>query len=110
MIRRLSDIPEITPIGNRVLVEVVQYDGLKTLSGIFIPDEAAKNSAKEAIVAAFDDEAVKGFTLGSKVVLHKFRSQALHHKGREFRIVDATEDVLGTIPKEMNASFTVNTQ
>lgn len=111
MIQRLPNLPEtIRPIGKRALVEIVKYEGVKTEGGIFIPDEAAKNNAKEAIIAAFDDEILKDVKIGDKVALHKYRSQAIHKDGREFRYVDAVEDILGTIPPDWNASFTVNTQ
>ncbi len=110
MYKSLKDTPEIKPIGKRLVVEVTQAQELKTEGGILIPQEAIKNNAKEAIVVAFDDEHVQGVELGQKVVLLKFRSQALNHNGREFRIVDAVEDLLGTIPNDMNASFTVNTR
>lgn len=118
MIQRIPSIPEITPIGNRVLVEVTQAAELKTEGGIILPQEAIRNDAKEAIVAAFDDSLVdindtgitRHITLGSKVVLRKYVSQAIHYAGREFRIVDAKEDILAVIPNDLNASFTVNTR
>lgn len=114
MLQRLDNVPfapfrnanSAIPLKSRVLVEVTSATEVKTAGGIFIPQDAAKNDAKEAIVAAFDDEHVSGIALGQKVVVMKFRSQALKHEGREFRVVDADEDLLATVDPGASANAT----
>ncbi len=118
MLKRLENVP-FSPFHNkatsqptkaRVLVEVTSAAEVKTAGGIFIPQESVKNDAKEAIIAAFDDEHVTGLELGQKVVVMKFRSQALHHEGREFRVVDADEDLLATVDEGASANATFQFQ
>jgi len=114
MLHRLENVPfspfhnakSAQPAKARVLVEVTAPAEVKTAGGIFLPQDAVKNDAKEAIIAAFDDEYVSGLELGQTVVVMKFRSQALHHEGREFRIVDADEDLLGTVDPGASANAT----
>lgn len=114
MLHRLENVP-FSPFHNaktalpakaRVLVEVTAAAEVKTAGGLYLPQDAVKNDAKEAIIVAFDDEHVSGLELGQKVVVMKFRSQALHHEGREFRIVDADEDLLGTVDPGASANAT----
>jgi co-chaperonin GroES (HSP10) len=117
MLQRLENVP-FAPYLNekqlspntakrpRVLVEVTAAAEVKTAGGIFLPQDSVKNDAKEAIIVAFDDEHVTGVTLGQKVIVMKFRSQALKHEGREFRIVDADEDLLGTVDHGASANAT----
>lgn len=114
MLQRLENVPfapfhnakTALPAKSRVLVEVTAAAEVKTAGGIFLPQDAVKNDAKEAVIVAFDDEHVTGLQLGQKVVVMKFRSQALHHEGREFRIVDADEDLLGTVDPGASANAT----
>ena len=114
MIHRLDNVPfapfhnakTALPAKTRVLVEVTAAAEVKTAGGLCLPQDAVKNDAKEAIIVAFDDEHVTGLQLGQKVVVMKFRSQALHHEGREFRIVDADEDLLGTVDPGASANAT----
>lgn len=117
MLHRLENVP-FSPYLNekqvsphtvkhaRVLVEVTAAAEVKTAGGLYLPQDAVKNDAKEAVIVAFDDEHVTGLQLGQKVVVMKFRSQALHHEGREFRIVDADEDLLGTVDPGASANAT----
>lgn len=114
MFHRLENVPfspfhnakSAQPAKARVLVEVTAAKEVQLASGLFLPQDAVKNDAKEAIIVAFDDEHVSGIELGQKVVVMKFRSQALHHEGREFRIVDADEDLLGTVDPGASANAT----
>lgn len=120
MLQRLDNVPfspfrnpkSCIPLKARVLVEVTASSEVQTAGGIFIPNDAVRNDAKEAIIVAFDDEHVTGIELGQKVVVMKFRSQALHFDGREFRVVDADEDLLATVDPgaSANASFTIATR
>lgn len=114
MLHRLENVP-FSPFHNkatsqpakaRVLVEVTAAAEVKTAGGLYLPQDAVRNDAKEAVIVAFDDEHVTGLQLGQKVVVMKFRSQALHHEGREFRIVDADEDLLGTVDPGASANAT----
>lgn len=120
MLQRLDNVP-FAPYLNekqlsahavkrpRVLVEVTPLKEAKTAGGIYLAQESIRNDAKEATIAAFDDEFVTGLALGQKVIVMKFRSQALHHEGREFRLVDVDEDVLGTVDNgaSANAAFCI---
>ena len=114
MLHQLENVPfspyhnakSAQPAKARVLVEVTAAAEVKTSGGIILPQDAVKNDAKEAIIVAFDDEHVSGLELGQKVILMKFRSQALQHEGREFRIVDADEDLLGTVDAGASANAT----
>lgn len=114
MIQRLENVPfapfhnakTAQPAKARVLVEVTGAAEVKTAGGIFLPQDAVRNDAKEAVIAAFDDEYIHGLELGQKVVVMKFRSQALYHEKREFRVVDADEDLLATVDPGANANAT----
>lgn len=114
MLHRLENVPfspfhnakSAQPAKARVLVEVTAAAEVKTAGGLYLPQDAVRNDAKEAVIVAFDDEHVSGLELGQKVVVMKFRSQALKHDGREFRIVDADEDLLGTVDPGASANAT----
>ncbi len=91
----------------RVVVELPVAKDAKTASGLlYIPDDAAKNDAKEVTIVAYDDERVAGLELGQKVIVMKFRSQVLHHDNRQFQVVDADEDVLATVAPGFTANKT----
>jgi len=80
----------ITPLGTRVLIEVVEEEGV-TASGLVIPDTAKEKQQKGVVVAVGDDQDVITVKVGEKVLFPKYTGTEITQAGREYLIIDATE-------------------
>lgn len=80
----------ITPLGSRVLIEVVEEEGV-TASGLVIPDTAKEKQQKGVIVAVGDDEDVITVKVGERVLFPKYSGTEISQGGHEYLIIDATE-------------------
>ena len=80
----------IQPLGSRVLIEVVEEEGL-TASGLVIPDTAKEKQQKGLVVAVGDDDETITVKVGEKVLFPKYTGTEISQDGHEFLIIDATE-------------------
>ncbi len=104
----------IQPLGSRVLIEVVEEEGV-TASGLVIPDTAKEKQQKGLVVAVGDDEEIITVKVGEKVLFPKYTGTVvdddeiitvkvgekvlfpkytgteISQDGHEFLIIDATE-------------------
>ena len=80
----------IQPLGSRVLIEVVEEEGV-TASGLVIPDTAKEKQQKGLVVAVGDDDETITVKVGEKVLFPKYTGTEISQDGHEFLIIDATE-------------------
>ncbi|MHB1008417.1 MAG: co-chaperone GroES [Propionibacteriaceae bacterium] len=80
----------ITPLGSRVLIEVLEEEGV-TASGLVIPDTAKEKEQKGVVVAVGDDDETITVKVGEKVLFPKYTGTEISQTGHEYLIIDATE-------------------
>ena len=89
----------IEPMGNRVLVKVLEGDSA-TPSGILLP-ETAKEKPQEGIVEAVgnEEEMVSDLAVGDKVIFAKYSGTEIKYKDEEYLIL-SEDDILARIKEE----------
>lgn len=87
----------IQPLGNRVLVEVVETD-TTTASGIVLPDSAKEKKAEGKVVAIGNGEDVQelGLSVGDVVLFGKYSGDEVEVEGKEHKILK-DEEVLAVV-------------
>lgn len=80
----------ITPLGSRVLVEILEEDSM-TASGLVIPDTAKEKQQKGIVVAVGDDEEAITVKVGEKVLFPKYSGTELRNDNKDYLVIDATE-------------------
>ena len=80
----------ITPLGSRVLIEVLEEEGV-TASGLVIPDTAKEKEQKGVVVAVGDDDETITVKVGEKVLFPKYTGTEISQAGHDYLIIDATE-------------------
>lgn len=84
----------VKPLGERVLLEVVEAKEEKTQGGLFVP-ETAKEKPLEATVAAVGAK-VEEVKAGDKVVYAKFAGTEIKVEDKKYLILDIN-DILAVI-------------
>lgn len=92
---------KIQPLGDRVVVKVVEVKEEKTKSGLYVPD-TAKEKPQEAEVMAVGPGALndKGeriaiaLAVGDKVIFSKYGGMEIKVEGEEYLILSAERDIL----------------
>jgi chaperonin GroES len=89
---------KIKPLGKNVLIKTMDAEEV-TASGIVIPDTASKEKPQEGEVVAVGssskiDDSIKE---GVRVLFKKYGGDEIEADGEEYKILDATEDILGII-------------
>ncbi|CFX90764.1 Chaperonin Cpn10 [Syntrophomonas zehnderi OL-4] len=95
---------KIQPLGDRVVVKVVEVQEEKTKSGLYVPD-TAKEKPQEAEVLAVGPGALndKGeripvdLKVGDKVIFSKYGGMEVKVDGEEYLILNAERDILGKL-------------
>ena len=95
-------IPNVKPIGDRILVEAVEEQEVKK-GGIVIPD-TAKEKPMESVVVALgtgktDDNGQKvpfDFKKGDRVLVTKYGGTEIKLDGKEYKILNS-DDVLAVL-------------
>ena len=82
------------PLGNRVLVKIPE-EKTKTDTGIFLPDNAAKEKPTQAVVVAKSEE-VKTIQLNDMVIYSKYAGTELAIDGVEYLVLE-DKDILGIL-------------
>jgi len=85
---------KITPLGDRILVKMVQSES-KTAGGILIPQTAQEKTQEGVVLAVGDDEAIK-VKVKDKVIYDKYAGTTIKISGEEQLILKAA-DVLAKI-------------
>lgn len=80
----------IQPLGNRVLVKVLETEEI-TASGIVLPDSAKEKKAEGEIVAIGTGEEVTklGLSVGDKVIFGKYAGEEVELEKVEHKILKA---------------------
>lgn len=92
---------KIQPLGDRVVVKVVEVKEEKTKSGLYVPD-TAKEKPQEAEVMAVGNGALndKGeriaidLAVGDKIIFSKYGGMEIKVDGEDYLILSAERDVL----------------
>lgn len=95
---------KIQPLGDRVVVKVVEVQEEKTKSGLYVPD-TAKEKPQEAEVLAVGPGALndKGeripvdLKVGDKVIFSKYGGSEIKVDGEDYLILNAERDILGKL-------------
>jgi len=95
---------KIQPLGDRVVVKVIEAQEEKTKSGLYVPD-TAKEKPQEAEVLAVGPGALndKGeripldLAVGDKVIFSKYGGMEIKYDGEEYMILNAERDILAKI-------------
>lgn len=95
---------KIQPLGDRVVVKVVEVQEEKTKSGLYVPD-TAKEKPQEAEVLAVGPGALndKGeripvdLAVGDKVIFSKYGGMEIKVDGEDYLILNAERDILGKL-------------
>lgn len=78
----------IKPIGDRVLVKMVEIEE-KTRGGIVLPDTVSKEkSTIGEVVAAGDGEKVKNINAGEKVIYEKYSGTEIKDNGEKYLLLN----------------------
>ncbi len=83
-------IDSIQPLGARVLIEIIEEEGV-TASGLVIPDTAKEKQQKGIVAAVGDDEDTITVKVGERVLFPKYSGTEIAQNGHEYLIIDATE-------------------
>lgn len=83
----------LTPLGNRVLIEVIDIKE-KTHSGLLIPD-SAKEKPQEGVVKAVGKD-VKRVGIGNRILFGKFTGFDLKLQDTEYLILNE-DDILAIV-------------
>ena len=83
-------IDSIQPLGARVLIEIIEEEGV-TASGLVIPDTAKEKQQKGIVAALGDDEDTITVKAGERVLFPKYSGTEIAQNGHEYLIIDATE-------------------
>ncbi|MFH1425868.1 MAG: co-chaperone GroES [Candidatus Kerfeldbacteria bacterium] len=83
---------EIKPLGNRVLVKVLETEET-TASGIVIPDSAKEKKAEGEVIAVGEGEDVSKLNLnaGDKVLFGKYSGEDVEVEKEEYKILKDDE-------------------
>lgn len=84
----------IEPMGNRVLVRIVDQE-MTTASGIVLPD-TAKEKPEEGIVEAVSEEDETRLHIGDKVLFDKYSGTEIKRNGQTYLIL-SQDDVLARL-------------
>jgi chaperonin GroES len=95
---------KIQPLGDRVVVKVVEVKEEKTKSGLYVPD-TAKEKPQEAEVLAVGPGALndKGeripidLAVGDKIIFSKYGGMEIKVEGEEYMILSAERDILAKL-------------
>jgi chaperonin GroES len=85
---------KIKPLGDRVLVKMVQME-TKTAGGIYIPQTAQEKTQEGVVLAVGDDEAIK-VKVKDRVIYDKYAGSTIKVDGEEQLIVKMS-DILAVI-------------
>lgn len=80
----------VTPLGSRVLVEILTEDST-TASGLVIPDTAKEKQQKGIVVAVGDDEDMIKVAVGERVLFPKYSGTEIAMDGTDYLVIDAAE-------------------
>lgn len=80
---------KLQPLGNRVLVRVLEEESV-TPSGLVLPDTAKEKPQRGEIVAVGDDEDIK-VAVGDRVFFAKYTGTELRLDSEDYLILDATD-------------------
>lgn len=84
----------IKPLGNRVLIELVEQEE-KTASGIVLPD-SAQEKPQEGKVVAVGEEASKEIKENDRVIYSKFAGTEVKYDNKEYLIL-SEDDILAVV-------------
>ncbi len=80
----------ISPLGDRVLVDPESKEDSKTASGIIIPDTANKEKPKQGkIVAVGNLETIKDAKVGDTVLFSDYGYDEVKVSGKEYYIIQS---------------------
>ena len=92
----------IKPLGERVVIEVVQSD-VKTASGIVLPDTAKEKPQKGVVVAVGKgklldngERAAMEVKVGDQIIFSKYSGTEVKVEGKDYLIVRES-DILATL-------------
>ncbi len=85
----------VKPLGDNVLVELFEKEK-QTAQGIYLPDNAQKESSQEGKVIAIGQDEKIEVKKGQKVIFRKFSGSELKISGKNYLILK-NEDILAVI-------------
>ncbi len=95
---------KIQPLGDRVVVKVIEAQEEKTKSGLYVPDTAKEKPQEAEILAvgpgALNDKGERipvDLAVGDKVIFSKYGGMEIKYDGEEYMILNAERDILAKI-------------
>ncbi len=94
---------KIQPLGDRVLIEVIEEAEQKTASGLYVPDTAKEKSTRGKVIAVGSGRTLDNGTkvplevkAGDTVIFAKYGGTEISHEGKEYMIL-AERDIQAII-------------
>ncbi len=87
---------KIKPIGERVLVKIIEEVEEKTSGGIFIPQTAQEKTQSGVVVAVGDDKEVIKVKKGDKIMYDKYAGTTISLNGDDHLLMKMS-DILAII-------------
>jgi chaperonin GroES len=84
----MTEEPEVTPLGSRVLLKLVEEESV-TASGLVLPDTAREKPQRGEVVAVGDDQEAIKVHPGDLVLFPKYSGTELKLEGRDHLIMEA---------------------
>jgi chaperonin GroES len=99
----MTDEPEVTPLGSRVLLKLVEEESV-TASGLVLPDTAREKPQRGEVVAVGDDEEAIKVSPGDLVLFPKYSGTELKLEGLDHLILEAGDLLAVLRPKSGRAA------
>ena len=94
---------KVQPLGDRVLIEVLEEAEQKTASGLYVPDTAKEKSTRGKVIAVGSGRTLDNGTkvplevkAGDTVIFAKYGGTEVSHEGKDYMIL-AERDIQAII-------------
>jgi chaperonin GroES len=98
-----EDLPMLKPLGDRVLVEIVEDTETKTAGGLYVPDSAKEKSQRGRVVAVGNGKVLENGTrmavevnVGDVVYFAKYGGTEVTLEGKNYSLL-AERDILAIV-------------